>query len=286
MTALQVQPRGESFCPSLDTGARSNTPKGRDNDKRRIKTDDAIVIMVGEVHVGTSGWHYKHWIGSFYPEDISANAMFSFYARHFDTVEINNTFYRLPVPATFDSWRVNSPKNFQFAVKANRFITHMKKLKDPETSNAKFFSAAEHLEEKLGPILFQLPPRWGFDRARLSQFLEALPIGHRYVFEIRDESWLVPQLFELLRRHNAAFCIHDLAQMQTRLEITADFTYLRFHGPGTAKYSGSYSRTELRLWANRICSWRKDLSAVYAYFNNDIGGHAVRNALAIREMVS
>src|SRR5215204_2064727 len=177
-------------------------------------------LMSGKIHIGTSGWHYKHWIGSFYPTDISAKQMFAFYAKYFDTVEINNTFYRLPAPETFDAWRDNAPRSFHYAVKASRFITHMKKLKDPDTSIAKFFLAAEHLQEKLGPILFQLPPRWAFDAPRLAEFLEALPKQHRYVLEFRDKSWLVPQAFALLRKHNVAFCIHDLGRMQTPLEIT------------------------------------------------------------------
>lgn len=242
--------------------------------------------MSGKIHIGTSGWHYQHWIGLFYPKETSAKEMFAYYAKHFDTVEINNTFYRLPSANTFDAWRDNSPANFQYAVKASRFITHMKKLKDPESSSEKFFLAAEHLEQKLGPILFQLPPRWKFDAARLADFLEVLPAHHRYVVEFRDESWLVPEAFSLLRKHNVAFCIHDLGQMQTPLEITADFTYLRFHGPGRAKYCGSYSKTELSQWARRIRDFRRDLSAVYVYFNNDVGGWAVKNARTLINLVA
>jgi uncharacterized protein YecE (DUF72 family) len=242
--------------------------------------------MPGKTHIGTSGWHYKHWIGSFYPADISSNQMFAFYAKHFDTVEINNTFYRLPKTETFDAWRDNSPAKFQYAVKASRFITHMKKLKDPKTSAAKFFLAAEHLERKLGPILFQLPPRWNFDAERLAEFLEALPTNHRHVLEFRDESWLKPQAFALLRKHNVAFCIHDLGQMQTPLEVTADFTYVRFHGPGHAKYCGSYSEADLRIWASRIAEWRRQLSGVYVYFNNDIGGWAVKNAETLLRLLA
>jgi uncharacterized protein YecE (DUF72 family) len=241
--------------------------------------------MPGKVHIGTSGWHYKHWIGSFYPEDISPNEMFQYYSRHFDTVEINNTFYRLPQLTTFDNWRSNSPPNFCFAVKASRFITHMKKLKDPHTSMAKFFLAAQRLEKKLGPILFQLPPRWKVDPKRLSEFLEALPAGHQYVVEFRDQSWLVPQIFALLRKHNVAFCIHDLAESQTPLELTANVTYVRFHGPSTAKYTGSYQRSDLRRWAIRINEWRKELSDVYIYFNNDVGGYANQNALVLRGLL-
>jgi uncharacterized protein YecE (DUF72 family) len=241
--------------------------------------------MRGKVYVGTSGWHYKHWLGSFYPADLPAKEMLSFYARHFDTVELNNTFYHLPAPATFDSWRENSPPNFLFAVKGSRFITHMKKLKDPETSIEKFFLGAELLGAKLGPILFQLPPRWNVNTERLSSFLEVLPKQHRYVLEFRDDTWMVPEVFEVLRQHNTAFCIHDLAAQQTPLELTANFTYIRFHGPGAAKYQGSYSDAVLRTWAERISGWQKQLAAVYVYFNNDIGGAAVKNATSLKQML-
>jgi len=239
-----------------------------------------------KLHIGTSGWHYKHWIGSFYPESIQTKEMLSFYARHFDTVEINNTFYRLPAPKTFDSWRENSPRDFHFVVKASRFITHMKKLKDPKSSIAKFFLGVERLERKLGPILFQLPPRWELNLERLEEFLIALPKAHRYVFEFRDESWLAPQVFALLREHNAAFCIHDLGRMKIPLEITADFTYIRFHGPGEAKYKGSYPDKALQEWARRISGWRSELSGIYVYFNNDVGGWAVKNAAELKQLLT
>jgi uncharacterized protein YecE (DUF72 family) len=241
--------------------------------------------MTGKVHIGTSGWHYKHWRGLFYPDKLPAKEMLAFYAKHFNTVEINNTFYHLPLPTTFDSWRDNSPKNFLFAVKGSRFITHMKKLKDPVTSSEKFFAGVEKLGRKLGPILFQLPPHWSLNLERLSVFIQALPKEHQYVFEFRDDSWLVEEVFEVLRRWNAAFCIHDLARLQTPLEITADFTYVRFHGPGVAKYRGSYPARTLQEWAERISSWRKDLSAIYLYFNNDIGGHAIENAKTLKQLV-
>lgn len=239
-----------------------------------------------KILIGTSGWHYKHWLGGvFYPAGTKTAGMFEFYARHFNTVEINNSFYRLPTAGTFDAWRESSPRNFVFAVKASRFLTHMKKLKDAKSSSEKFFLAADRLKEKLGPILFQLPPRWKLNIERLREFLEALPDEHRYAFEFRDESWLVPEVFQLLRKFNAAFCIHDFAEMRIPTEITADFTYIRFHGPTSAKYWGSYSKAELRKWANWIDSWRTELSAAYVYFNNDPEGAAVRNALTLKELV-
>ena len=210
--------------------------------------------------------------------------MFQFYARHFDTVEINNSFYRLPTANTFDTWRESSPRNFLFAVKASRFITHMKKLKEPQSSSEKFFLVAQRLEKKLGPILFQLPPRWKLNTERLASFMEALPPEHKYAFEFRDESWLVPEVFALLRRHNAAFCIHDFADMKIPSEVTAKFAYVRFHGPTSAKYWGEYSDSQLQTWADQMKQW--PVSAVYAYFNNDPGGAAVRNALTLKTLVS
>jgi uncharacterized protein YecE (DUF72 family) len=241
--------------------------------------------MTGRVYIGTSGWHYKHWIGLFYPLGTAPKDMFSFYTRYFQTVELNNTFYRLPTTRTFDGWRDAAPEDFRYSLKASRFITHMKKLKDPEASTMGVFNGAERLGKKLGPILFQLPPRWSVDYERLAQFLKALPSGHQYVFEFRDKSWLKTEVFELLHAYNAAFCIHDLGGVRTPLEITADFSYVRFHGPGTAKYSGSYSRSQLKGWAERILIWQKTLKSIYVYFNNDIGGWAVNNATMLRQLV-
>jgi uncharacterized protein YecE (DUF72 family) len=211
--------------------------------------------------------------------------MFHFYARHFDTVEINNSFYQLPTATTFDNWRDSSPSNFCYAVKGSRFITHMKKLKDPQSSSEKFFLVAERLERKLGPILFQLPPRWKVNTERLEEFLRTLPGEHQYAVEVRDESWLVLEVYNLLRKYNAAFCIHDFADMKVPREITADFTYIRFHGPTSAKYWGSYSDRDLRAWADQIKQWRRKLS-VYAYFNNDPEGAAIKNALTLKELLN
>ena len=239
------------------------------------------------VHIGTSGWHYKHWLDDvFYPSGTKSAQMFGFYSQYFDTVEINNSFYHLPSAKTFDNWRDDSPPNFLFSVKASRFITHMKKLKDPKPSSEKFFAVADRLGKKLGPILFQLPPRWKVNVERFAEFLESLPGGHKYVFEFRDETWFVPEVYASLRRHKAAFCIHDFADMKVPHEITARFSYIRFHGPTSAKYFGSYSSEQLRAWAQRIQNWSDRLSSIYVYFNNDPGGEAVKNALELKRLVS
>jgi uncharacterized protein YecE (DUF72 family) len=242
--------------------------------------------MTATIHIGTSGWHYKHWMSVFYPAGTPSGELFKFYARHFDTVEINNSFYKLPTIETFEKWNDAAPKKFKFAVKASRFITHMKKLKDPRTSTAKFFLATEHLGSKLGPILFQLPPRWHLDIQRLKHFLSALPTGHRYVFEFRDATWLTPNVYQLLRNYNAGFCVHDFEDMKVPREVTANFTYVRFHGPTRTKYAGSYSDSQLRRWAEWIAEQRTALEAMYVYFNNDPGAAAVRNALTLKRFIA
>jgi len=236
-----------------------------------------------KVFIGTSGWHYKHWLEVFYPAGTRGSEMFQFYARHFNTVEINNSFYHLPTAKTFDNWRESSPRGFLFAVKASRFITHMKKLKDPTSSSEKFFDVANRLGGKLGPVLFQLPPRWQVNVERLDSFLELMPAEHKYTVEFRDESWFVPEVLEVLRRRKVALCIHDFAEMKVPHEITANFAYIRFHGPTSAKYAGEYSTSQLQTWADRIKGW--GLSTVYAYFNNDPGAAAVRNALTLRALL-
>ncbi|HZQ69619.1 MAG TPA: DUF72 domain-containing protein [Terriglobales bacterium] len=240
--------------------------------------------MKARLHIGTSGWHYKHWLGNFYPPKLPPAKMFEWYARHFRTVELNNSFYRLPTEDAFLHWRSQAPPGFTFAVKASRFITHMKKLKDPHSSVEKFFQRALLLNEKLGPVLFQLPPGWPVNLDRLEEFLAVLPSGLRYVFEFRDESWHSESVYRILRRHNAALCVHDWRAAQGPAVITADFTYVRMHGPSGA-YHGSYSNFQLENWASRIEGWGTSLAAIYLYFNNDQGGFAVRNAQTLQGFV-
>jgi uncharacterized protein YecE (DUF72 family) len=210
--------------------------------------------------------------------------MFSWYAREFHTVEINNSFYRLPEEKTFEHWRDLAPPGFIFAVKASRFVTHIKRLKDAQDSVDLLFSRAAALKPALGPILFQLPPRWKANRERLGDFLNVLPKGHKFSIEFRDQSWYTPEIFDLLRRHNVALCVHDWREMNWSKEFTADFTYLRFHGSGRC-YGGNYPENHLRDWARRISNWQSQLSETFVYFNNDIGGHAIRNARRLREML-
>jgi uncharacterized protein YecE (DUF72 family) len=237
----------------------------------------------GKVHVGTSGWHYEGWSGPFYPESLPKREFLSFYAQHFHTVEINNSFYRLPEKDTLKSWGGAVPAGFVFSVKASRFITHMKKLKDPRNSLSFFLERVEVLEDKLGPVLFQLPPRWRFDADRFRCFLEALPSGHRYAVELRDRSWQNPVACEMMKRHGVAFCVYDLAGYRSPEEITADFVYVRLHGPGVA-YCGKYGSPALSRWAGLFSGWTGGGRDVYCYFDNDEAGYAVENALSLKAM--
>ncbi len=236
------------------------------------------------VRIGTSGWHYNHWRGPFYPGKFPAAKMLEFYARRFDTVEVNNSFYHLPPEKALEAWRDTTPRGFLFAMKGSSYLTHMKKLKDPAPGFAKFIERADLLGNKLGPIIFQLPPNWEVNLARLEEFLEALPRRHRYAFELRNQTWRTEAVYRVLRKHRSAFCIFELAGERTEPVLTADFTYVRLHGPDGA-YQGLYDRRALRTWADRIREWTKDLRAVYVYFDNDQAGYSVENALALKEMV-
>ncbi len=239
--------------------------------------------MSADIRIGTSGWHYKHWRGNFYPESFPATQMLALYQQRFDTLELNNTFYRLPSETAVEGWRNSTPEYFQFAVKGSRYLTHMKKLKDPEAGLDRFFGRVGHLREKLGPILFQLPPQWEIDVERLAYFLRVLP-RHRYAFEFRNQTWNTPEIMALLRSHQAAYCAYHLAGYESPIEITTDFAYIRLHGPG-GKYQGSYDDGALRRWADKIRGWRQHLEAVYVYFDNDDSGYAARDAQRLRAMI-
>jgi uncharacterized protein YecE (DUF72 family) len=242
--------------------------------------------MTADVHIGTSGWHYKHWVGRYYPADIKPAEMLAHYLRDFDTVELNNTFYHLPKEESFDNWRKSTPADFVFAVKGSRFLTHMIKLKEPERGLNNFMPRAERLRKKLGPILWQLPPRWNVNVERLEEFLHKLPRKHRYAFELRNETWMTQEIYDVLRKYNAAYCIYELAGYQSPLEITADWTYIRLHGPTQFKYQGSYTDAQLAAWADRIRSWKRKMKAIYVYFDNDDSAYAVDNALTLKRLVA
>jgi len=232
-------------------------------------------------YIGTSGWHYNHWQGSFYPETLSKVKWLEFYATHFTTVELNNSFYRLPSEAAFAAWHESSPANFIFAVKVSRFITHIKRLKNTEEAVEKFISRAKVLEEKLGPLLYQLPPNMHRHDEILESFLSALPRGLKHVIEFRHQSWLEERVLEILHKYNIGFCVFDMPSISCPLVATADFAYIRFHG-SAALYSSCYSDMELADWAKRLADLATNLKAVYIYFNNDAEAFAVGNAKTLR----
>lgn len=241
--------------------------------------------MKGEIRIGTSGWQYKHWRGTFYPEELKQREHFPYYAKIFDTVELNNPFYHLPDHETFKKWKENSPDNFVYAVKASRYITHMKKLKDTQDAVALFLKNSHGLGKKRGPILFQLPPGWALNAERLQHFLQTLPKSHRYTFEFRNPTWYCDEVFDLLKNYNCAFCFYDLAGHQSPLVTTADFVYVRLHGPGN-KYQGSYPKKTLEAWSDRCLDWTNDGNDVYIYFDNDQAGYAAWNAIELKKQIA
>jgi len=238
----------------------------------------------GPIHIGTSGWHYGHWRGPFYPEGLGAEGFLKFYASRFRTVEINSSFYRLPSERALATWRDTVPPGFIFAVKGSRFITHMKKLLDPARSLAPLLERVALLRDKLGPILFQLPPRWRFNAERLEAFLTALPRPWRYAVELRDQSWINDKALDLLARNGVAFCIYELDGYLSPQETTADFVYIRLHGPG-GPYQGLYGREALKDWAGAIGNWSRQGREVFCYFDNDQAGFAAQDARDLQEML-
>jgi len=232
-------------------------------------------------YIGTSGWHYNHWQDRFYPKALSRAEWLGFYARHFTTVELNNSFYRLPSEANFAAWHDSSPANFTFAVKVSRFITHIKRLKNTEEAVEKFIGRTKILEEKLGPLLYQLPPNMPRHDETLETFLSTLPPGLKHVIEFRHQSWLEEPVFEILHKYNVGFCVFDMPSVSCPLVATADFAYVRFHG-GSELYSSCYSDEELADWAKRLADLTAKLKAVYIYFNNDAEAFAIRNAITLR----
>lgn len=237
------------------------------------------------IHIGTSGWSYPHWKGPFYPAELADDRLLSYYAEQLQTVEVNTTFYQLPEVHTLVTWRDTVPAEFIFAVKASRYITHMKKLKDPHEPVATFLDRIAALGDMIGPILFQLPPRWNFNHERLRAFLNVLPDGYRYAFELRDPSWLNETAYAALAHHNAAFCIYDFHGRLSPKQVTADFVYVRLHGP-VDKYRGKYDTETLAGWAGAFSTWARQGKAVFCYFDNDEAGYAAHNAIQLQEMIA
>lgn len=240
----------------------------------------------GGIHIGTSGWAYDHWKGRFFPERIGSDAMLAEYARHFDCVELNSTFYRMPSADTLRRWADTVPGSFRFAVKASRYITHIKKLKDSPDTLATFLERVRGLGDRLGPILFQLPPRFRFNRQRLETLLEVFPDDLACAFEFRDESWFADAALALLDQHGAALCHYDLGGRRApTTAFTGRFGYLRLHGPEQA-YEGRYSDAALDEWARTLHAWTAEGHDVWCFFDNDAEAHAPSDALRLRERLA
>jgi uncharacterized protein YecE (DUF72 family) len=241
--------------------------------------------MNARIHIGCSGWVYRHWRGLFYPEKLPQRAWFAHYSAQFETVELNTSFYHLPKPETFDSWREQAPAGFRYAVKAPRLITHFRKLKECDDALAEFLGRAERLGEAIGPILYQLPPRWAFDRARLEAFADLLPRRFDHVFEFRQASWMTTEVIGLLDRLGVSHCVHDMPGMAVPRLSAGPVAYVRFHGAG-GKYWGRYPEAELARWADWMLAEAARGRSVWAYFNNDIHGDAIWDAAALRGLVA
>lgn len=236
--------------------------------------------LTSKYFIGTSGWHYEHWRGLYYPEGLARPKWLQFYGKQFNTVELNNSFYHLPTEKAFVTWRESAPENFVFAVKVSRFITHLKKLRNIGSAVDNFLSRACLLQDKLGPLLYQLPPNMKRNDVVLENFLSSLPQEYRHVFEFRHESWIDDAVFEILRRYKIGLCVFDMPGFTCPPVATSDFAYIRFHGSG-GMYASCYSDEELSRWAKKIARLGKEVEAVYIYFNNDAQAFAVKNALTL-----
>ena len=239
--------------------------------------------MASQVRIGCSGWSYPHWRKRFYPEKLPAREHFAFYAQHFETVELNNSFYRQPPIERFVAWREQAPPGFLFAVKGSRYVTHIKRLAVEQKSIDLVVDSARGLGDKLGPILFQLQANFHLDLERLRRVLAMLPDDVRFALEFRHDSWLVQPVFDLLRQHMVALCIPDHPKMPKTFEITSDLTYIRMHLPPRGI---GYGERALRPWVDRIVDWRHAGLDVFVYFNNDMEGHAVRDAGTLKELLA
>lgn len=240
--------------------------------------------MAKKIFIGTSGWSYADWKEAFYPKDVKSKDWLAYYSSHFDTVELNNTFYHLPSENSIKSWFSTAPKGFVFAVKASQYITHLKRLTDPSETTRRFFDAIRGLKDHLGPILFQLPPSFKQNLERLQEFIRYLPPGFQYVFEFRHPTWYSDDTYDLLKKYDVALCITDLKGKQSPEVITTKFTYLRLHGPQKA-YMGEYGPKRLQKWSKQFEEWVEKDIHVYCYFDNDAKSAAIKDAFEIKKQL-
>lgn len=243
--------------------------------------------MEKRILIGTSGYSYQHWKKIFYPPKLSSNKWLEHYSQHFNSVELNMTFYRLPKIETFASWHKRTPTYFRFATKGSRFITHIKRLKDCQEPLRLFFSRSAYLNEKLICILWQLPPSFKFDLERLKYFVKELKKYPKYLYsiEFRNPTWFNHNTYRFLRDENINICIADSPSFPYEEIITSNFLYLRFHG-GKTIYGSEYSIDELKQWRTKVVEWLKDANTLFAFFNNDYRGFAVKNALKFKELIN
>jgi uncharacterized protein YecE (DUF72 family) len=251
-------------------------PKAQTTTSPRRRT--ARAGKLGELRIGTSGWHYASWWGPFFPADIKKKDALRYYAAQFAATELNAPFYRTPTPAAVQGWFDDTPDGYRFAWKASRFITHWKRLSARSDNSLELMETrVAPLRHKLGPILFQLPPHMAVDRDRLAAFIGMLNPAHRYSFEFRHASWYTAEIFELLRQHELALCLSDHAAAPTPTEVTASWVYVRNHGP-SGRYHGSYTDAALKGWARLIGGWRREGRDVWCFFDNDVKSAAPADA--------
>jgi uncharacterized protein YecE (DUF72 family) len=240
--------------------------------------------MKKQINIGTSGWSYEHWKKIFYPDEIKSKDWLGYYSDSFLTVEVNTTFYHVPRETTVKNWYKVVSKNFIFSIKINRYITHRKKLKDCKESLEIFYKSIQKLKNKIGPILIQLPPSFSINPERLQDFIGYLNKKYLYTIEFRHDSWFEDEIYNILKKNNIALCITDLNGKQTPELITADFTYIRLHGPHRA-YKGSYGLAKLKKWKAKFEDWSKTIS-IYCYFDNDEKAYAIKDALSLKKLLS
>jgi uncharacterized protein YecE (DUF72 family) len=244
---------------------------------------------MNKIHIGTSGWSYKHWNGIFYPEEVKADKYLEYFITEFNCVELNSSFYHLPLKSTVEGWMKRTPENFTFCPKLSRFITHQRRLVNIEEPLSRFFGIFDIMKSRMGPVLIQLPPGLPFDKLKASAFFEILTriySEYRYAIEIRHKSWLSDEAFSLLEKHGIAFTIADSGDRYPYYErITTDFIYIRFHGNGQL-YASDYSNDELEQYAKKILAWNEKIKEIWIFFNNDINGYAIKNAMKLRELIN
>ena len=239
-------------------------------------------------YIGTSGYSYKHWKNVLYPSGLATSRWLEFYSRTFNSVELNVTFYRLPKRQTFETWKEQTPPHFRFVIKGSRYITHLRRLLQSAEALDNFFTNAAGLGKKLICVLWQLPPSMKMNIQRLDDFLHVLKEKYgwcRHSFEFRNPSWFTPQTYECLTRYDASLCIADSPRASTPVHTSATFLYLRFHG-GRVLYGSEYSRQELAAWATNAARWMRGKTVLFAFFNNDAQGFAVKNAQMFKELIN